>query len=119
METTKIIYSVKDESAVDSSTVTRWFKKFCTVGKSLDDQTRSGRPKTATEANLASSIQRVSVELCIFSPVGFVIFMSSAKVLRAAELCLMLPNYSKNSTHPTFKVGPRNQRCPTYPDKAK
>ena len=36
----------KDECAVDHSTVTRWFKKFYLSSKDLDDQAKSGKPKT-------------------------------------------------------------------------
>ena len=35
----------KDEGSVDHSTVTRWFKKFHSGCKNLDDQARSDRPK--------------------------------------------------------------------------
>ena len=53
---------------VDHSIVTRWFKEFCLSYKNLDDQAKSGMPKTvffkamlqAVDVNLASSIQRVS-----------------------------------------------------------
>ena len=37
-EATKNIYCVKGESAVDHNTVNRWFKKFCSGCKNLDDQ---------------------------------------------------------------------------------
>ena len=62
---------LKGEGAVDHRTVTRWFKKFRSRCKNLDNQTGSGRPKTvdseavlrAIEANLVSSTRRVSGEL--------------------------------------------------------
>ena len=55
------------------STVTRYFKKFCTCCKNLNDQERSGRSKTvdseamfqAIETNLISSTQRQSEKLGI------------------------------------------------------
>ena len=46
LETTKNICCVKVESAVDSSTITRWLKKFCLNCKNIDNQARLGRPKT-------------------------------------------------------------------------
>ena len=58
--------SVKEEGAEDLSTVTRWFKKFCSGCKNLDDQAKSARPKTEdTKVNPASSTWRVSGELGI------------------------------------------------------
>ena len=72
IEVTKNI-SAKVKVTVDHCLVTRWFKKFCLVCKNLDDQAKSGRPKTVDseavlqpiEANLVSSTQRVSSELDI------------------------------------------------------
>ena len=72
-EATKNIRCAKGEDAVDHSTVTRWFKKFRSGCKNLDDQARSGRPKTvdseavfqAIEANPKSSTRKVSGELGI------------------------------------------------------
>ena len=45
-ETTKNLCCMKDEGAVDHSTITRYFKKFYWSCKNLDDQARSDRPKT-------------------------------------------------------------------------
>ena len=61
---------MKGEGAVDHSTVTRWFEKFCLGYKNLDDQAMPSRPKTidfkavfqTIETNLASSAWRVSGE---------------------------------------------------------
>ena len=63
-EAAKRICFMKGEGAVDHSTVTRWFEKFGSGCKKLNDQTRSGRPETvdseaeiqAIEVNLSSSI---------------------------------------------------------------
>ena len=73
VEATKNICSMKREGAVDYSIVTRWFKKFCTGGKNLDDQAKSDRPKIVDseailqtiEANPVSSTRRVSGELSL------------------------------------------------------
>ena len=73
IETTKHFCCAKGESAVDHSTLTRWFKKFCFGCKNLDDQARFGKPKTmdsevvsqTTAANPVSSTWRVSGELGI------------------------------------------------------
>ena len=70
-EATKNICCVKSEDAVNHSTVTRCFKKFCPSCKNLSNQARSGKPKSvdsnavlqAIEANLASSSWRVSGKL--------------------------------------------------------
>ena len=63
IEAIKNIYYAKDEGAIDHSIVIRWFKKFHSGCKNLDNQTRSGRSKTVDsmlQANLESSTQRVS-----------------------------------------------------------
>ena len=73
IEIAQTIYYVKDESAVNHSTVKRWFKKFRPGYKNLDNQAKSGRPKTvdsvvvlkAMEANSTSSTWRLSGELGI------------------------------------------------------
>ena len=70
---TKNICWAESEDAVNHSTVTRWFKIFCSACKNLNDQVRASRPKTvdseavlrAMEANSVSSIQRVLGELDI------------------------------------------------------
>ena len=67
VEVTKNICCKKSESTVDYSTVTKWFKKFCSHCKNLNNQAKLGEPKTvdfeavlqAIEANLVSSTQRV------------------------------------------------------------
>ena len=63
----------KGEGAVAPSTVNRWFKKFHSGCKNLDDQARSDRPKSedsevvlqAMEVDPVRSIFRVSGELGI------------------------------------------------------
>ena len=45
-KSTKNICCMKDETAVDHSMVTRWFKEVCLGCKKLGNQARSGRPKT-------------------------------------------------------------------------
>ena len=69
MEATRNISYAKSESAIDHSTVTRWFVKFHSGCKNFDYQVRSGWPKTldfeavlqAIEVNLICSTQRVSI----------------------------------------------------------
>ena len=46
IEATKNICRAKDDGAVDHSTVTRWFKRFCLGYKNLEDQASLGRPET-------------------------------------------------------------------------
>ena len=63
MEATKNICCIKSEGADDHGTRTRWFKKFGSHCKNLNDQARSGQPKIkyakallqAIEANLKNS----------------------------------------------------------------
>ena len=66
-ETTKNNWDAKDECTVDQNRESRWFNKFCSDFKSLDDLARSSRSKTvdSIDANMASSTQRVSGELGI------------------------------------------------------
>ena len=45
-EVTKNICCAKVESTIDHRSVIRWFKKFRSGCKNLNDQTRSGRAKT-------------------------------------------------------------------------
>ena len=64
---------MKGEDAVDYSTVTRWFKKFLSGCKNLNNLIALGRPETvdsetvlqAIEPHLVSSIWRVSGKLSI------------------------------------------------------
>ena len=46
LEAIKNICCVKGKVAVDHSSVTRWFKKFCSGCKNLNEQARSSRLKT-------------------------------------------------------------------------
>ena len=57
MEATWNISCEKDEGTVDNSTVTRWFKKFCSGCKNLDDHTNSGKHKTMTSEALIQDIK--------------------------------------------------------------
>ena len=67
MEPIKNICCVKDDGVVDYSSITRWFKKFHSGCKNLNDSARSVRLKTefAIEVKLLSHMQRVSGELSI------------------------------------------------------
>ena len=46
IEASKNICSMKCEAAVDNSSVTRWFEKFCTGYKNLNNQERLDTSKT-------------------------------------------------------------------------
>ena len=95
METTKNIYCMKDENTVHY----RLFKKFCLGCKNLDSQVRSGRPKIIDsqgilqikEANLVSSTQKASI--ASHSPMGFIIFMTSANKSGSVKLVSVRKNY--------------------------
>ena len=52
-EATKNICCVKGKSGDDQSTENRWLKKYCLGYKELDDQVRSGRPKTVDSGYVA------------------------------------------------------------------
>ena len=54
MEATKNICWVKGEEAVHDSTVTRWFKKFCSHCKNLDNQVRWGRLNIGFQSSVPS-----------------------------------------------------------------
>ena len=77
---------VKFNSTVDQSTVTTWLKKFRLSCKNVNDRARLGRLKTGEfgnliqvlEANPVYSTQKVSGSAS-FSPVYFIIFMTSVK----------------------------------------
>ena len=53
----KNIFYAKDEGAVDHSRVNWLFKKFCLVCKDLDDQQRSGWPKTSDSEAMLKAIK--------------------------------------------------------------
>ena len=53
-EATENIYYPKVKNVVDNSTVNRWFNKFCSSCKNLDDQARSGKPKTGFQDHVPS-----------------------------------------------------------------
>ena len=77
-EVPKNISCMKGEGVVDHSRITRWFKKFRSGCKNLDDQARSGRSKTVDseavlqtiEANPVSNTRRGSDELGILQHSG-------------------------------------------------
>ena len=106
-ETTKNICCAKGEGTVDHTTITRWFKKFCSGCKNLDDQTRSGRPKTVDSEAMLQAIEVIPTSntqsikwACHLSSVWFVTFTTLAKASGAVELYLMLPqNIAKLLTH--------------------
>ena len=56
-EETKNISCGKIEVAVDHSTITRWFKKFCWDHKKLNNQARSGRSKTVDSEDMLQTIE--------------------------------------------------------------
>ena len=88
MEATKNVCCIKGESAVDHNKVTRWFKKFCSGFKNLNNQaTDSEVMLQAIKANLMSSASH--------SPVWFINSMTSAKVSGAAKFCHTLLKYCK------------------------
>ena len=95
METTKSICHEKNEGAV-----ARWFKKFCSGCKKVDDQARSGRLKIvdseavlqALEVNLVSSMQRVSGKLGISQ---YCIVCHIHDFGKSIQSCWIVPNITK------------------------
>ena len=63
VEAIKNICCMKEEDAIDLSTVTRWSKKFCSGCKKLNDQARSGRHKPA---DFEAVLQNIDIENCAF-----------------------------------------------------
>ena len=57
VEAAKNICCVKGEGAVDDSTVTRWFKTFCSSCKALTDYARSSRPKMIDSKVMLKAIE--------------------------------------------------------------
>ena len=109
VEATKIICCTNCEVPVDHNTVTRWFKKFCSDCKNLENQTMLGQPKTI-DLRLCSKrwreIQQVTlgeyqVSLASYSTVWFVTFQTLAKEQLNCALCYL--NFIKLLTHPSFK----------------
>ena len=77
---------MKGEGTVDQNTVTKWFKKFCSDYKRMDNQTRSDGSNIMdsevvllTEMNLVSSILRISEEPVSHSPVRLVLQVCGCK----------------------------------------
>ena len=99
-EVTKNFSCAKGEGVVDHSTVTRWFKKFHSSGKNIDNQARSGSPKTmdsetmllAIEANLVSSTQSVLRKLNIWRSRVFYHFHNLGKSIQS---CWIVPHVTK------------------------
>ena len=53
---TENICCAKGDSAIDHRAVTIWFKKFCSICKNLNNQTRSRRPKTVNSEVVTHAI---------------------------------------------------------------
>ena len=54
-EATRNICYAKGESHLDQSTANKWFKKFRSGEKNLEDKSRSGRPRTVEFIRLTST----------------------------------------------------------------
>ena len=119
METIENICCTKDEGTIDHSTVTKWFKEFCSVCMNLDDQARSAKPKTvdfeAIETNLESSTWRVSGDLGISQSnvVGLLLDLN-----KSIQSCLIVPCYQnipKLWTRPCIRPSLKIISRKTYP----
>ena len=77
---TQNIYSVEGEATVDHNTVSRCFKKFCLGYKNLDDQARSGRPKTIDSKIVLQTIEANSIS-CTWSVSG------ELRILKSSVIC--------------------------------
>ena len=60
-EATKNICCAKVAGPVNHSTITRWFKKFHSGCKNLDDQTKLGRLKTKNSRDVLPAIEAILV----------------------------------------------------------
>ena len=103
-EPSKNICCVKGEGAVDHSTVTNCFKKFCLDRKKLDNKARSSKPNTMDSGHAPSHKSKSSkshTNLAPHSPVWFYHFHGFGKIFRAAKMCLTLPKYCKTFDSPS------------------
>ena len=92
-EATKNIWCSKDESTVNDSTVTRWFKKFCFYYKNNMDSEIMLR---VIKTNLVSKTLRVSGELSIAqSSMIYNLHKPWQKYLELLN-CQILPKYCKS-----------------------
>ena len=85
-----------EKGSVDHCTGTKWFKKFRSGCKKLNDQVKSGRPKNVN----SEAVQIWGVALGEYQRAwyltincGFIIFTNLAKAFWAIKLCLTLPKY--------------------------
>ena len=96
---TKNISCTKGEDAVDQSTVTRWFKKFCLGCKSLIDQARPAWILRLCFMLWKQILQMVlrgyQVSLVSHSPSAVCHFHNLSKNIWAAELYLTISKYCK------------------------
>ena len=91
---------LENKGTVDHRKVNKRLKKFLLVYKNLDNQTRSGRPKSvdseASESNMVSNSWSVSGDLTSHNPAWFVvIFIILTKSSKATKLRRMLQKYCK------------------------
>ena len=56
-EAIKTLCCAKGESKVDNSTVVRWLEKFGKNGNNLNDQAKSGKPKTMDSKAVHQTIE--------------------------------------------------------------
>ena len=52
----KTFTAMKDESTVEHSTISKWFKKFCSGYKNIDNQAYLGKPKTLDSEAMLQAI---------------------------------------------------------------
>ena len=85
----KTFFGQKVKAQLITSSVTWWFKKFHVSCKNLDDQTKSGRPKTVDSKAMLLGSWWVAIGEYSASPnpVWFIIFMTPAKTSRTAKYC--------------------------------
>ena len=96
---------MKDEHAVNPITVTKLFKKMQSGSKNLDNQARSGRPKTVNseavlqtiEANPVCLTLRESGELYIsqYRVVGHFYYLSAKSIRSCRIMPYVQPKYCK------------------------
>ena len=98
---TKNICCTKDEGTADQSTVSRWFKKFHSGCKNINDQAKSGRLRSmdsgamflTIEANPVSSIRAVSGKLSISQSSAVHHITTTTKASRDADCIKVLHNF--------------------------
>ena len=93
------ICCAKGKSTVNYSTVTRWFMKFHSGFKNLNDQAKNHGYRGCAW-NHRNKLGKYQVSLSFHNTATVITFMTSLKAFEAAEFCLTLAKYCKTFDSP-------------------